>query len=67
MRATAHRDVRQLAPGGWQLAQPSDVDTVVVDIRILRRKGAFTALDYGKMLAEPAQSVEALKVKAKRT
>jgi cytosine/adenosine deaminase-related metal-dependent hydrolase len=50
-----------------QLAQPSDVDTVVVDGRILRRKGAFTALDYGKLLADAAQSVEALKVKAKWT
>lgn len=47
-----------------QLAQPSDVDTVVVDGRILRRKGAFTALDYGKLLADAAQSVAALKTKA---
>jgi 5-methylthioadenosine/S-adenosylhomocysteine deaminase len=47
-----------------QLAQPSDVDTVVVDGRILRRKGAFTALDYGKLLADAAQSVTALKTKA---
>jgi cytosine/adenosine deaminase-related metal-dependent hydrolase len=47
-----------------QLAQPSDVDTVVVDGRILRRKGAFTALDYGKLLADAAQSVAALKAKA---
>jgi cytosine/adenosine deaminase-related metal-dependent hydrolase len=47
-----------------QLAQPSDVDTVVVDGRILRRKGAFTALDYGKLLADAAQSLAALKAKA---
>jgi cytosine/adenosine deaminase-related metal-dependent hydrolase len=47
-----------------QLAQPSDVDTVVVDGRILRRKGVFTALDYGKLLADAAQSVAALKAKA---
>jgi len=47
-----------------QLTQPSDVDTVVVDGRILRRKGAFTALDYGKLLADAAQSVTALKTKA---
>ena len=47
-----------------QLAQPSDVDTVVVDGRILRRRGAFTALDYGKLLADAAQSVAALKQKA---
>jgi cytosine/adenosine deaminase-related metal-dependent hydrolase len=47
-----------------QLAQPSDVDTVVVDGRILRRKGVFTAFDYGKLLADAAQSVAALKTKA---
>ena len=32
-----------------QLAQPSDVDTVVADGRILRRNGQFTALDYDKV------------------
>jgi cytosine/adenosine deaminase-related metal-dependent hydrolase len=50
-----------------QLAQPSDVDTVVVDGRILRRRAEFTALDYGKLLADAAQSVETLKSKAKWT
>ena len=50
-----------------QLAQPSDVDTVVADGRVLRRKGAFTALDYGKLLADAAQSVAALKTKANWT
>jgi cytosine/adenosine deaminase-related metal-dependent hydrolase len=47
-----------------QLAQPGDIDTVVADGRILRRNGAFTGLDYGKLLAEAAQSVAALKQKA---
>jgi len=37
----------------------------VADGRILRRKGAFTTLDYGKLLADAAQSVAALKEKAK--
>ena len=50
-----------------QLAQPTDVDTVVVDGRILRRKGEFTALDYDKLLADAAQSVETLKGAAKWT
>jgi len=50
-----------------QLASPSDVDTVVVDGRVLRRKGEFAMLDYGKLLADAAQSVEALKAKAKWT
>ena len=50
-----------------QLAQPSDIDTVVADGRILRRKGEFTALDYGKLLADATQSVETLKAKGKWT
>ena len=40
-----------------QLAQPSDVDTVVVDGRILRRKGEFTALDHEKVIREAADAV----------
>jgi 5-methylthioadenosine/S-adenosylhomocysteine deaminase len=50
-----------------QLAGPADVDTVVADGRMLRRNGEFTALDYGKLLADATQSVEALKAKAKWT
>jgi 5-methylthioadenosine/S-adenosylhomocysteine deaminase len=50
-----------------QLAAPSDVDTVMVDGRIMRHKGEFTALDYGKLLADAAQSVETLKASAKWT
>jgi len=38
---------------------------VVVDGRILHRNGEFTALDYDKLLADGAQSVGALKAKAK--
>ncbi len=48
-----------------QLAQPSDVDTVVVDGRILRRKGEFTALDHEKVLRDATDSVAALKARAK--
>jgi cytosine/adenosine deaminase-related metal-dependent hydrolase len=48
-----------------QLAQPSDVDTAVVDGRILLRNREFTTLDYDKLLADGAQSVAALKAKAK--
>ena len=32
------------------LAQPSNVDTVIVDGRILRRGGKFTALDHAKVV-----------------
>src|SRR5262245_49967807 len=57
-------DIRDPLDAMVQVAQPSDDDPVVVDGRILRRKGAFTALDYGKRLADAAQSVAALKAKA---
>jgi cytosine/adenosine deaminase-related metal-dependent hydrolase len=50
-----------------QLATPADVDTVVADGRILLRKGEFTALDFAKLEADGAQSVAALKAKAKWT
>jgi 5-methylthioadenosine/S-adenosylhomocysteine deaminase len=48
-----------------QLAQPADIDLVVVDGRILHRNRQFTALDYRKLLADGAQSVAELKKKAK--
>jgi 5-methylthioadenosine/S-adenosylhomocysteine deaminase len=43
------------------LAQPSNVDAVVVDGRILRRKNQFTALDHAKVVAEAAETVAALR------
>ena len=48
-----------------QLAQPSDVDTTMVDGRVLFDNGDFTALDYDKVEADAMQSVAALSVKAK--
>jgi 5-methylthioadenosine/S-adenosylhomocysteine deaminase len=39
------------------LAQPSNVDTVIVDGRILRQSGKFTALDQGKVVQETALSL----------
>ena len=45
-------------------AQPSNIDTVVVDGRILRRGGAFTALDHAEVLKEAAESAAALRAKA---
>jgi cytosine/adenosine deaminase-related metal-dependent hydrolase len=50
-----------------QLAQVSDVELVMADGRILHRNRQFTALDYDKLLADGAQSVAALKAKAKWT
>ena len=47
------------------MAQPDNVDTVVVDGRILRRKGEFTALDYDKVVREASDALTALKARAK--
>jgi 5-methylthioadenosine/S-adenosylhomocysteine deaminase len=48
-----------------QLAQPSNVDTVVVDGRILRRNGQFTVLDQEKVIREASDSAAGLKARAK--
>jgi hypothetical protein len=45
-------------------AQPGNVDTVVVDGRILRRGGRFAALDHAQVSREAAESVAALRAKA---
>jgi cytosine/adenosine deaminase-related metal-dependent hydrolase len=47
------------------LAQPVNVDTVVVDGRILRRGNKYTALDHGKVVADGLASAEALRRRAK--
>jgi hypothetical protein len=46
------------------LAQPRNVDTVVVDGRILRRAGEFTALDHAQVLREAAESAAGLRGRA---
>jgi cytosine/adenosine deaminase-related metal-dependent hydrolase len=46
-------------------AQPSDVDTVIADGRVLLRKREFTALDYEKVAAEADKALEGLKARAK--
>jgi 5-methylthioadenosine/S-adenosylhomocysteine deaminase len=48
-----------------QLATASEVDTTIVDGRILFQNGQFTALDYDQLEADGAQSVAALKSRAK--
>ena len=47
------------------LAQPGNVDTVIVDGRVLRQKNRFTALDHGKVVREARESAAALSAKAK--
>lgn len=46
------------------LAQPTNIDLVAVDGRILRRGGRFTALDHAKVLAEASESVAGLRARA---
>jgi cytosine/adenosine deaminase-related metal-dependent hydrolase len=50
-----------------QLAQPANVDTVVVDGRILRRNGRFAAVDEGKVVEEASQAAADLKARAQWT
>ena len=46
------------------LAQPTNVDTVIVDGRILRRSGRFTALDHARIVREAQEAAAALRAKA---
>jgi len=47
------------------LAQPSNIDTVIVDGRILRRSGSFAALDHARVVREAQEAAAALREKAK--
>ena len=44
--------------------QPRNVDTVIVDGRILRRGGEFAALDYAEVLKEASETASALRARA---
>jgi len=48
-----------------QLAEPTNVDTVVVDGRILRRGNKFIALDHEKVIKDAMNSLAGLKSRAK--
>jgi hypothetical protein len=41
------------------------VDTVIVDGRILRRGGKFTAFDHDRIVAEAREAADQLREKAK--
>jgi len=47
------------------LAQPTNVDTVIADGRILRQAGKFTALDHAKVVREAQEAATGLRSKAK--
>ena len=46
-------------------ASPGNVDTVVVDGRVLRRAGKFTAADEGEIVSQAREAATALREKAK--
>ena len=46
------------------LAQPANVDTVIVDGRILRQSGKFTALDHAKVVRDAQEAAAALRTLA---
>jgi cytosine/adenosine deaminase-related metal-dependent hydrolase len=46
------------------LAMPANVDTVIVDGRVLRRGGAFTAFDHARIVAEAREAAVGLRQKA---
>jgi len=45
-------------------AQPGNIDTVIVDGRILRQAGRFTALDHAQVLREAREAALALRTRA---
>jgi cytosine/adenosine deaminase-related metal-dependent hydrolase len=47
------------------LGLPANVDTVIVDGRILRRGGKFTAFDHDRIVAEAREAADQLREKAK--
>jgi cytosine/adenosine deaminase-related metal-dependent hydrolase len=47
------------------LAQPGNVDTVIVDGRILRQGSRFTGLDHARLVREAREAAMALREKAK--
>jgi hypothetical protein len=47
------------------LAQPGNVDTVIVDGRILRQGGKFTTLDHAKVVRDAQEAAAGLRSKAK--
>jgi len=46
------------------LAQPANIDTVIVDGRILRQAGRFTALDHAQVVREAQEAALGLRAKA---
>jgi cytosine/adenosine deaminase-related metal-dependent hydrolase len=47
-----------------EAAQPSNVDTVMVDGRILKRRGRLTAVDVGQLASETSAALAAVRKRA---
>jgi cytosine/adenosine deaminase-related metal-dependent hydrolase len=47
-----------------EAAQPSNVDTVMVDGRILKRRGRLTAVDVGQLASEASEALAAVRKRA---
>ena len=47
-----------------EAAQPANVDTVVVDGRILKRRGRLVAMNVGRVVSDAAQALAALRTRA---
>jgi len=45
-------------------AQPGNIDTVIVDGRVLRQAGKFTALDHARVLREAQEAALGLRTRA---
>ena len=56
-----HDAGRRPLRGAGLARQPGNVDTVIVDGRILRRQGKFTALDHGKAVREAREAAAAVR------
>ena len=46
------------------LGQPTNIDTVIVDGRILRQAGKFTSLDHAKVVRDAQEAAVGLRTKA---
>jgi cytosine/adenosine deaminase-related metal-dependent hydrolase len=47
------------------LAQPINIDTVVIDGRVVRRGNSFASIDHAKIVADAMQTAETLRTRAK--
>ena len=54
----------QRHPRDVEAAQPANVDTVVIDGRILKRRGGLTALDPRQVVSEASEALAGVRNRA---